>query len=155
MHDDPGKHLLIHKAPPGLLERALLREKSTPRWRAPLAIAAAFCLGVLLGRSDVPVSPIETTVQTPTVVASLTPIRLVYHAETAATVGVAGSWNNWEPEPMRATDEGLFFTVIALPPGRHEYMFVIDGEQWESDPTALLTHDDGFGQKNAVLQIGA
>ncbi|MFT5684493.1 MAG: hypothetical protein ACI8RZ_005434 [Myxococcota bacterium] len=156
MNDDPGRHLTIHRAPPDLLERALaqqappVRQPRTFSWAVPMAIAAAFCLGVLLGRSDLPAStqPAEQT-------AALTPTRLVYHAEKATTVAVAGSWNGWEPEPMQATADGLFFTVVVLPPGRHEYMFVIDGEQWASDPTALLTHDDGFGQKNAVLQIGA
>jgi len=165
MHDDPGKHLTVHQAPPDLLERVLARQASprpahagTSGWRIPAAIAAAFCLGVLLGRgaptaAPEPPEPVaaRTTAQSP----ALTPIRLVYHAEQADTVSVAGSWSSWEPEPMQLTEDGMFFTVIALPAGRHEYMFVIDGEQWASDPTALLTHDDGFGQKNAVIQIGA
>jgi hypothetical protein len=165
MRDDPGRHLITHRAPPGLLDRALSRplmsQEARPRasWRAPLAIAAAFCLGVLLGRIDrtaEPTAPVtgNTAEALAAQSVALTPIRLVFHADQATTVGVAGSWNGWEPEPMQSTAEGVFFTVVPLPPGRHEYMFVIDGKQWASDPTALLTHDDGFGQKNAVLQIG-
>ncbi|MDG1480259.1 MAG: glycogen-binding domain-containing protein [Myxococcota bacterium] len=165
MHDDPGKHLTVHQAPPDLMERVLAHQVGPhpapierPGWRIPAAIAASFCLGILLGRGAPTAAPdslepvaVRTTEQSP----ALTPIRLVYHAEQAVTVAVAGSWSSWEPEPMQLTEDGMFFTVIALPAGRHEYMFVIDGEQWASDPTALLTHDDGFGQKNAVIQIGA
>ncbi len=164
MRDDPGQHLTVHRAPPDLLERVLARQTevqpapaATPGWRVLAAIAAAFCLGVLLGRGAPTAAPepLEPTTASAAQPPELTPIRLVYHAEQAATVEVAGSWSGWEPEPMQLTEDGMFFTVVALPPGRHEYMFVIDGEQWASDPTALLTHDDGFGQKNAVLQIGA
>lgn len=155
MQDDPGQQLLVHGAPPGLLDRALTRQPATSHRRRLLAMAAVFVLGVLLGRGSAPPAA-PVLAQAPDQVESLTPVRLVYHADHATTVGVAGSWNNWEPEPMQGTTEdGLFFTVVVLPPGRHEYMFVIDGEQWLSDPTALLTHDDGFGQRNAVLQIGA
>ena len=121
-------------------------------------MAAAFLLGVGIGEIDLtaPSSPESASAEAPVAVEALTPVRLVYHAEDASTVGVAGSWNSWQPEPMQvAQEDGLFYTVVALPPGQHEYMFVIDGEQWASDPTAVLTRDDGFGQKNAVLQIGA
>ena len=46
-----------------------------------------------------------------------------------------------------------FALTLALPSGRHSYMFVIDGETWVTDPSAPLSEDDGFGQQNAVINI--
>jgi hypothetical protein len=42
---------------------------------------------------------------------------------------------------------------LVLPPGTYEYMFVENGENWVTDPLALQTRDDGFGRKNAVLDV--
>ncbi|MFC1572325.1 glycogen-binding domain-containing protein [Candidatus Eisenbacteria bacterium] len=36
--------------------------------------------------------------------------------------------------------------------GRHEYMFVVDGE-WMTDNNAAFYVDDGFGNQNAVLHL--
>lgn len=43
---------------------------------------------------------------------------------------------------------------MELPMGRHEYAFLIDGERIVPDPGALLYHEDGFGNRNAVLILG-
>ena len=32
-------------------------------------------------------------------------------------------------------------------------MFVVDGQQWIADPFALEQNDDGFGSRNAVLEV--
>lgn len=154
---DPGEHLLTHRAPSDLLARVHAQQKAepqSPRWRTPVLVAAAFFLGVFSGQLDrLSPEPPAATAQAP-VVDALTPVRLVFHTDQADSVGVAGSWNSWEPEPMQATESGMYFTIVALPPGRHEYMFVLNETEWISDPTALITQDDGFGQKNAVLQVG-
>jgi hypothetical protein len=44
---------------------------------------------------------------------------------------------------------------IALPPGLHHYVFVIDGAEWRPDPNAASQVDDGFGQRNSVLLVPA
>jgi hypothetical protein len=32
-------------------------------------------------------------------------------------------------------------------------MFVVDGSRWVTDPLAPVQRSDGFGNKNAVLQL--
>jgi hypothetical protein len=35
----------------------------------------------------------------------------------------------------------------------HQYMFVIDGSEWVTDPGAERWSDDGFGNRNAVVAV--
>ncbi len=42
---------------------------------------------------------------------------------------------------------------IAVPPGLHHYVFVIDGTDWRPDPNAASQVEDGFGQQNSVLLV--
>ncbi len=44
---------------------------------------------------------------------------------------------------------------VSLQPGVHQYMFVIDGSDWITDPNAVSYQDDGFGQRNAVVAISS
>lgn len=172
--DDPFERALItHRAPPTLLERALRAERRRarrPRGPVALLVAAAFLCGVggsvlasrLLGGDGGGAAMSATYVDGSGVAGGLgvgerapVAVRLVHHAPGAAQVAVAGTWNGWDPTRgvMKARGDGVFEIVLALPPGEHEYMFVIDGTQWVTDPTALHTRDDGFGQKNAVLSL--
>ena len=67
---------------------------------------------------------------------------------------VAGSFNNWNPDntPL-LRQNGAWSTILVLPPGSYEYMFVEDGERWVTDPLAVQTRDDGFGGANAVIDV--
>jgi len=69
-------------------------------------------------------------------------------------VTIAGSFNNWDPNatPMRRKN-GVWVTILLLPPGSHEYMFVENNQRWVTDPLAVKTRDDGFGGTNAVLDV--
>jgi len=71
-------------------------------------------------------------------------------AEQAA---VAGTFNNWSPtqNPMRYLD-GCWINEINLPPGKHQYKFVVDGT-WISDPTNPDNVDDGAGALNSVVVV--
>jgi glycosidase len=72
-------------------------------------------------------------------------------------VYVAGTFNNWDPNADRMTDDdgdGIHTLVKHLAPGRYEYKFVRDGE-WLTDESALDFADDGFGGKNSVLNVTA
>ena len=80
--------------------------------------------------------------------------RLSLQAPQARRVGVAGDFNGWSPEaaPLARGPGGAWTGELRLPRGRHQYMFVVDGE-WVTDPAAPVTLDDGFGHRNAVLDL--
>jgi hypothetical protein len=83
-------------------------------------------------------------------------VRLVYVPQDSAVekVTVAGSFNAWNPGTNPLQKEGdVWVAQLILPPATYEYMFVEDGINWVTDPLALQTRDDGFGKKNAVLDL--
>jgi hypothetical protein len=142
-------------------------------WPARLAWAATlvvtFGLGALLtgGRLS-PRSPTMTPAVTETaagqaVTPALLPdqdemrvVRLVYEPRDSRvrTVRVAGTFNDWNPEGIALERKGNLWTaVLILPRGTYEYMYVEDDARWVTDPLALETRDDGFGRKNAVLDL--
>jgi hypothetical protein len=152
---EPSSRLPLrqHHAPPGLIEAALRARPAPSRWPQALAAVALFAVGVAVGQgAGAPEAPApQAALPAP----RLVPVRLVLHAPTAERVAVAGSWNDWDPavSPLAPIGGGLFALTLALPSGRHSYMFVIDGETWVTDPSAPLSEDDGFGQQNAVINI--
>jgi 1,4-alpha-glucan branching enzyme len=72
----------------------------------------------------------------------------------AKTVCVAGSFNEWKPQktPLIAASDGRWVGHLTVEPGRHEYLFVVDGE-WVPDPNAKETVENPFGGKNSVLVV--
>lgn len=83
-------------------------------------------------------------------------VRLVYVPRELSVkeVNVVGSFNNWDPRSIPMRREGdVFSTILYLPPGSYEYMFVVDGRDWVTDPAAAEVRDDGFGGTNAVLDV--
>ena len=73
----------------------------------------------------------------------------------AASVQVAGDFNNWQPEqtPMQKVgDSGVWQTEMNLSPGRYRYRLVVDG-QWQQDPYNELTELNPFGGFNSVVEI--
>jgi hypothetical protein len=170
----PERHLLDHQAPPGLIEGARMRIATSPLgWSHrsfALAVAASLLLGLVGGRylaggQDAAV-PAVVQANAPSELVTVDaivrtgqhqakPVRLVCQAPDAHAVSVAGSWNSWSTQaaPMRSVGDGLFAVELLIPQGRHEYMFVVDGERWVLDPSAPLAADDGFGQRNSVIEI--
>ena len=53
---------------------------------------------------------------------------------------------------MVAMPDGRWLKELALPPGRYEYRFVVDGV-WTDDPAAAELVDNGFGGRNAILNV--
>jgi len=82
-------------------------------------------------------------------------VQFSLEAPTASTVAIAGDFNNWSPQVVLSDPDGdgIWTGRLALKPGVHQYMFVIDGTQWTTDPQADRYIDDGFGNRNAVLVI--
>ena len=83
-------------------------------------------------------------------------VQFAFADKAAQSVTVAGDFNDWNAEatPLRDTDgDGIWTGLIALRPGMHKYMFVVNGERWVTDPEAESYVDDGFGMRNAVIAI--
>src|SRR5664280_523890 len=72
----------------------------------------------------------------------------------AKQVFVAGSFNNWQPEqtPLAPAGNGRWEGDLKVRPGRHEYLFVVDG-QWLPDPNAKESVENPFGGRNSVLTV--
>jgi 1,4-alpha-glucan branching enzyme len=72
----------------------------------------------------------------------------------AKSVFVAGSFNEWTPgqTPLLPAGDGKWVGDFTLKPGRHEYLFVVDG-QWVPDPKAKESVQNPFGGQNSVLIV--
>ena len=80
------------------------------------------------------------------------PLKLV--APAAKQVFVAGSFNDWRAPgiPLKSSRGGEWRGELTLPPGRYEYLFVVDG-QWLPDPAAQESVPNPFGGLNSVFSI--
>ena len=74
----------------------------------------------------------------------------------AKRVSLCGEFSAWSPTatPMNQTCNGHWATSLALPPGRHEYKFVVDGH-WVPDPNAQQHEFNGYGTLNSVVEVRA
>ena len=66
---------------------------------------------------------------------------------------MTGEFANWDPQgiAMKRRTDGAWVAEVELPPGLHQYVFIVDGVEWVPDPGALSQVDDGFGRQNSVL----
>jgi anti-sigma factor RsiW len=83
-------------------------------------------------------------------------VEVVFTAPQAASVAVVGDFNAWNPERtrmVRLDHGGSWVAMLKLPPGVHQYSFVIDGKVWVADPGAKKSIDDGFGGRNSVIIV--
>ena len=81
-------------------------------------------------------------------------VRIEFHHEQAQAVFIAGTFNDWNPNttPMIALGDGRWVKELALPPGRYEYLFVVDGI-WACDPSAPEQVPNPHGGHNSVLIV--
>jgi len=78
------------------------------------------------------------------------------HAPSANRVELLGSFNEWRRGQivLAGPDASGYWTAeLELPAGRHEYIFLVDGRQLVTDPTAETVRADGFGNRNAVIEV--
>ncbi|MCM3880993.1 MAG: hypothetical protein ND807_12865 [Vicinamibacterales bacterium] len=131
----------------------------TFRWNLASAGAtvclALLVLGTVVIERSTPAPGRPAT--SPAPVAATVLVRLVVLQPNARTVQVAGDFNGWSPErtALEQISGGAWAVTIPLKPGRYEYMFVVDGKEWIADPFATEQNDDGFGSRNAVLDVRA
>lgn len=148
--------------PPGFTQAVMARVRARPAPRrrlwtwlrtprlSPLAAVGATATAALLAFA----LPLRGPGPSAAPAADVVVTRLSLQAPQARRVAVAGDFNGWSPEaaPLSRGPGGAWSGELALPRGRHQYMFVVDG-QWVTDPAAPVTLDDGFGHRNAVLDL--
>jgi 1,4-alpha-glucan branching enzyme len=93
--------------------------------------------------------PVPVKVEAP-----LSRVVLEFVNPAAQQVLVAGSLNEWKPElsPLMAAGDGRWTCNLKLGPGRHEYLFVVDG-QWLPDPNARESTENSLRGINSVLTV--
>jgi len=135
-----------------------------PAWG--IFAAAALLLLFLLPRAeDGSRGSIESAVtpsmpaEAPTAAASSSPptvtvfVQFRLEAAEAFEVRLAGTFTGWKPQyTLHQTSPGTWSVLVPLPPGVHDYAFVVDGERWMPDPAAPGV-DDGFGGRNSRLAL--
>ncbi|MGH7480748.1 MAG: isoamylase early set domain-containing protein, partial [Longimicrobiales bacterium] len=82
-------------------------------------------------------------------------VQFMLEARDVRSVALAGDFTTWTPavELQDPDGDGVWSGRVRLEPGVHQYMFVIDGTRWVTDPNAGRYVDDGFGNRNAVVVI--
>jgi hypothetical protein len=140
------------------LDWVTLPQTFTLRPVTAFAAAAMVVLGIALpkpwqsGASSAPrVAGVETSDPNATVY-----VQFVLASEDAKTVSVAGDFNQWQQDAGALQDsdgDGVWTGLVAVKPGLHKYMFVVNGEEWVTDPRAERYIDDGFGMRNALIAV--
>jgi len=72
----------------------------------------------------------------------------------AGAVYLAGQFNQWKPDALKMDGpdgDGFYWATVALPEGRHEYKFVIDGTTWKQDPG---NREQAGDYHNSVVWVG-
>jgi hypothetical protein len=82
------------------------------------------------------------------------PVTFVLAHAHAGRVLLSGDFNEWSTDatPMTPQGDGRWQVAVALPPGRHQYKFIVDG-QWMPDPNGAERVADGFGDGNSVIEV--
>jgi hypothetical protein len=106
-----------------------------------------------------PASPEQATAvaqtQTPAAPRAVHAAFVLFEPE-ATQAFLCGEFNAWSPAatPMKRQADGHWHTTVALPPGRYQYKFVVDG-QWLPDPNAQEFVSNEFGTLNSVMEVRA
>lgn len=82
-------------------------------------------------------------------------VRFSIEAPHAKQVLLAGDFADWEANARAMRKSGpracTFFTTVSVPPGEHQYKFIIDGA-WVPDPKAAYIPNP-FGTENSVINV--
>ena len=154
--------------------KGALRAEAPPRrfgWetvfgrRIDMAPLPAFALlmvliagAYLLGRRSVVRSAPPAVAPTAWTVSAEQAVRFVFTSSSAGRVTVVGDFNDWNPTatPLQPSDrDGVWWVDVPLPPGRHEYAFLVDGERWVADAHAPGIPEEDFGTTNSVVLVRA
>mmetsp|Transcript_11590 Transcript_11590/g.25985 ORF Transcript_11590/g.25985 Transcript_11590/m.25985 type:complete len:120 (+) Transcript_11590:107-466(+) len=83
-------------------------------------------------------------------------ITFTYSGEADHSVALVGCFNSWngERDMLTKNPDGKWEVTKALPPGRYEYKFLVDGERFVEDTNAAERDMDGFGGSHSVITVG-
>jgi len=71
--------------------------------------------------------------------------------EDAQNVIVSGTFNHWDERDFRMKRvDGAWQLRVKLPPGDHQYRFIVDGN-WMEDPANSNKVENEFGEHNSVV----
>lgn len=131
--------------------------RSHRRLAAGLLVAASFgAVAVWLGRSDANTSDVSTgaPIERAGTGDSAVVVEFRLDAPDARRVVVTGSFNHWDGGVALHDPEGdgRWAVHIRLPPGVHQYLFLVDDVEWVADPRAEQV-DDGYGRRNALVAV--
>jgi len=129
-----------------------------------VALGAGITYAVLSSRAQSNISSSKDASATPvqlTSSATTAEEREVVHFELSAPrasrVALVGSFNEWNPVATPLTRDpatSKWVVSLRLPPGRHVYAFVVDGDV-TADPAAPRAADDDFGSTNSVVLVSS
>ena len=83
-------------------------------------------------------------------------VTFALHDHASAQVNVLGSWDNWKPTGIAASQVEAGFWKTAprtLPPGNYAYKFLLDGQHWLDDPANPAKVPDGLGALNSIFEV--
>ena len=75
-----------------------------------------------------------------------------FRMPAAQSVAIAGNWNGWTPDTMRALGDDIWEAALRLAPGTYYFNLVVDGQEWVV-PGGVATISDGMGGLIAVLNV--
>lgn len=82
-------------------------------------------------------------------------VLFVQPGDADSNLSIAGTFNNWSTtiNIMRfRPDLGVFEALIDIPPGKHEYLIVVDGK-WGADPYNAQQVTDASGRVHSVIEV--
>lgn len=77
------------------------------------------------------------------------------YAGDADKVVVVYDANDWQPVEMKKNKTGFSVKVRLPMDGRYQYLYLVNGEQWVTDPAADSYEPNEFGGNNAVVETYA
>lgn len=116
------------------------------RWLAPSLAGATAVLLVAMLVDQREAEPIADTA----------PVVFQLYAPTARQIELVGSFTGWQRNRLflQGPDAaGRWRLNVQLPSGLHEYLFLVDGQEWVPDPDATAYRPDGFGRYNALIEV--
>jgi len=143
------------ESPAGRLKRFLFGNRVL-RWNMAAAMAIALLTVVTTILMMRQITHIGTDPASPAFLSGeqAAMVRLTFVAPDAKNVAVAGNFNKWRTDSdVMKRENGMWTIDLPLKPGVYTYMFIVDHEQWVTDPHAETYRDDGFGYQNAVMKV--